>query len=270
MDSSLQILGSILVAAAVPLVLYLYLNIREARREALYQRLRTNVARTLACQIGEGRTLAVFEIRSVIDAKMRDWPVRPRLLTVAEVVEDLVAETMTTPMLDGQRKEQIVDNLRQIHNQWSSALDRPAAVMVRNSGETFATLFGWIATGVTLALFLGAATLDWPFGERFRQDQYVLDALLGLVASVVSLAVAAASRLLGDALSRGDSPSDPADATHRLASIKVSDGLTAAAERLRQRILQDRRVGPQATPEAAATKVIDLPVEQSQPQPMGT
>src|SRR5579884_2241789 len=121
MDSPLQTLAYLVACAIIPTAIYFYLSTRESSREAQYQRLREEIARTLAYQIGEGRSLSAFEIHAVIDSKLRDFRTGAGVITVDEVVEDLVSETMTTLMLDGQRKEQIIDNLRRIHEQVGAA-----------------------------------------------------------------------------------------------------------------------------------------------------
>ncbi|HXU38834.1 MAG TPA: hypothetical protein VN937_20935 [Blastocatellia bacterium] len=58
-----------------------------------------------------------FEIQAVIDSKLRENKLRRNSITVYEVVEDLVCETISSPMLDSNRKDDIIRNLREIHHQ---------------------------------------------------------------------------------------------------------------------------------------------------------
>jgi len=111
MNALFPIIGSIASIGAIPLAIYLYLRSREAK----YARLRHEIVKILSYQIGEGRNLSIFEVQSVIDHKLRDHRAKQNSITVNEIVEEIVAETISSPMLDGQRKEQILKNLQQIH-----------------------------------------------------------------------------------------------------------------------------------------------------------
>lgn len=238
MDSPLQTLAYLIASAIIPAAIYFYLNTRESSREAKYQRLREEIARTLAYQIGEGRSLSAFEIHAVIDSKLRDFRTGAGIISVDEVVEDLVSETMTTLMLEGQRKEQIIDNLRRIHEQQLPAEDRLYAVEGRRpSGESLSTLFAWVAPVVTVVLFVGGATMIQTLGERFRQDQYVLYILLGLTAGLISLIVASALLFVVRLFERRENGrSSRGRGAERVVDAGSSDTLSDAAARLRQRV----------------------------------
>ncbi len=238
MDSPLQTLAYLVASAIIPTAIYFYLSTRESSREAKYQRLREEIARTLAYQIGEGRSLSAFEIHAVIDSKLRDFRTGAGIISVDEVVEDLVSETMTTLMLEGQRKEQIIDNLRRIHEQQLPAEDRLYAVEGhRPSGESLSTLFAWVAPVVTVVLFVGGATLIQTLGERFRQDPYILYILLGLAAGLVSLIAASALLFVARLFERRENASAMrARVGPRVVDAGSSDTLNDAAVRLRQRM----------------------------------
>lgn len=111
MGSFLQVIGSIASIASIPLAVYLFLR----QREEKHYRLRQEICRTLSYQLGEGRTLSEFEVYSVIDSKCRAYRAKPDTITQDEVVEDLVAETISNPMLDSGRKQEILQNLQNLH-----------------------------------------------------------------------------------------------------------------------------------------------------------
>lgn len=111
MNTILQIIGSIASIASVPLAIYLYLR----QREAKFRRLRQDIAKTLSYKIGEDSTISLFEISSVIEAKARDFGVNPNLIQPDGIVEDLVSDTISNPMLDSDRKRRVVENLQQLH-----------------------------------------------------------------------------------------------------------------------------------------------------------
>lgn len=111
-NAILQIVGSIASIASIPLAVYLYLRSREAN----YRRLRADIVKTLSYQIGEGRTLSLFEVNVVIDSKLREYGVKEGDFATDEVIEDLVTEIISNPMLESSRKQEVIDNLRELHS----------------------------------------------------------------------------------------------------------------------------------------------------------
>ena len=77
--------------------------------------LRRDIVRTLSYQIGEGRDLSIFEVKSVIDSHTRHADGRCGQIEVEQIVEDLVAETIASPLLDRDKKCVILKNLRNLH-----------------------------------------------------------------------------------------------------------------------------------------------------------
>ena len=112
MGSFLQIIGSIASIVGIPLAVYLFLR----QREASHLKLRQEICKTLSYQLGEGRNLSHFEIESVIEAKCREFNSKPSRISQNEVIEDLAAQTISNPMLDSGRKEQILENLIVLHS----------------------------------------------------------------------------------------------------------------------------------------------------------
>lgn len=111
----LGILGSIASISSIPLAIYLYLRGRDAK----YSKLRREIVRVLSHQLGEGRELSSFEIQSVIDSKIREVRGNPNAISVNEIVEDLVGEVISNPILESKRKESILENLRNVHSRGS-------------------------------------------------------------------------------------------------------------------------------------------------------
>jgi len=220
MSVFLQILGSFSSIAAIPLAVYLYLRSKEAK----FSRVRQEIRKVLSYQIGEGRSLSTFEIQTVINSKLREYRFGPDVINAEEVIEDLVAETITNPMLDKERKEDIIKNLQNIHNaaeihrivgeytissvdllesissvthlvpkdlELLEAKEIPVEVKEMVSEpkyafvETLSSLFALIATIVTvIAFFIGEFGIK-HFVLYFRKNPYMLNILLGMVVSVI-------------------------------------------------------------------------------------
>lgn len=112
MGSFLQLIGSIASIAGVPLTVYFFLR----QLEAKHYRVRQEICRTLSYQLGEGRVLSQFEVRSVIGSKCREHRAKAHRTAQDEVIEALVTETISNPMLDSVRKQEILQNLQSLHS----------------------------------------------------------------------------------------------------------------------------------------------------------
>jgi hypothetical protein len=112
MNNLLQILGSIASIGSIPLAIYLYLR----NREAHYNKIRKEILKTISFQIGEGRSLSTFEVKAVIDSKLRENRLKQNSITIIEIIEDLVSDTITNPMFQNEKKSEIINNLEKIHH----------------------------------------------------------------------------------------------------------------------------------------------------------
>lgn len=113
MDYSLQLLGSLASVFSIPLGIYFFLRSREMQ----FRRLREEIARNLSYQIGDGRKLSSFEIQAVIDSQSRQNRVPKNRISSNDVIEDLVTDTIRNPMIPSVRKQEIINNLRDVYTQ---------------------------------------------------------------------------------------------------------------------------------------------------------
>lgn len=111
MNELFTIIGSVASIGSIPLAIYLFIKSRESR----FEKVKRDIVRILSYQIGENRELRVFEIETVINSKIRENRIKPNSVTIPEVIEDLVAETISSPLLDANRKETILDNLKKLY-----------------------------------------------------------------------------------------------------------------------------------------------------------
>jgi len=94
----------------------------------------------------------LFTIVTVVRSKIRYEGVREGSISVEEVVEDLVAETITEPMLDSERKLQILENLTRLYRLG------PVSRFLERNPVSIEQLFRWFSQeysvgkeGVTMA-----------------------------------------------------------------------------------------------------------------------
>lgn len=111
MNEFFQIIGSIASLTSIPLAIYLYLKSREAK----FDRLKKEIAKILSYQIGDERQVTTFEIKTVINSKLRENRIKTDSISVSEVTEDLVAEVIASPLINKNRKTEILKELRKIY-----------------------------------------------------------------------------------------------------------------------------------------------------------
>ena len=112
MTDLLSIIGSVASIVSVPLAIYLYLKSVAEKFLAV----RKDIVTRLAFQLGEGRTLTLFEVQAVIDARLRESRLKMGSIRSNEVIEDLVTETIASPLLEATKKEEIVRALSDLHS----------------------------------------------------------------------------------------------------------------------------------------------------------
>lgn len=112
MNEILQIIGSVASILGVPLAIYLYLKSQVQK----YAQVRREIVKRLSYQIGEGRTVGLFELRAVIDSLVRENRLRRGSITTNSIIEDLIAETVSSPLLESSRKETLVAELSDVHS----------------------------------------------------------------------------------------------------------------------------------------------------------
>lgn len=146
----LNLLGSIASIGAIPLSIYLYLRAREEK----IANARREIVRILSYQLGEARPVTLFEVESVIQSVLRNRRLKLDAITPSEVVNDLVTETISNPMLVPQRKQVILTELER-------ALLAPAIsdIVTKHQLDSHAllALLGEVTSEATLATAEGAA-----------------------------------------------------------------------------------------------------------------
>jgi hypothetical protein len=111
MERFLSILGTLASLGSIPISIYIYLK----SKEETFAKVKKEIVKILSYQIGEDRELTTFEIQTVINSKLRENRFKANSITVVEIVEDLVSETISSPMIDRSRKKMILNSLRNVY-----------------------------------------------------------------------------------------------------------------------------------------------------------
>lgn len=111
MDDFLQLIGSLASLISIPLAFFIYLKTKEARFDKIVK----EIIKVLSYQIGDERSLSRFEIKTVINSKLRENRLKNDVISPDEIIEDLVAEVISSPLINQNRKIEIIQNLRDLY-----------------------------------------------------------------------------------------------------------------------------------------------------------
>jgi|SRR5690606_34819855 len=106
-----SIIGTIASIGSIPLSLYLFIKSKENNID----KVKRDIVKILSHQIGDRRQLTTFEIQTVINSKTRETKIDNEKITVNHIIEDLVSETISNPLLDKSIKETIITELKKIY-----------------------------------------------------------------------------------------------------------------------------------------------------------
>lgn len=110
MEEILTYIGTIASICSVPLAIYLYLKGKEDRVDDV----RRQILKIISYQIGENRKLSIFEIDKVIRSNARNNKIPLRSITSGNVLEDLISDTISSPLLSASRKDEVLNNVSEI------------------------------------------------------------------------------------------------------------------------------------------------------------
>ncbi|RLB93568.1 MAG: hypothetical protein DRH50_07725 [Deltaproteobacteria bacterium] len=219
MNELLQIIGSVASIASIPLAVFLYLR----QREAKFRKLRSEIAKTLSYKIGEDSVISLFELESVIESKAREYGINPALIPPDGIIEDLVADTISNPMLESERKKKVVENLQDVHkagvcyrilNDYSEPLSNSiyklskgfelepeveGALKSKSTEdlgkiaskpkpvfETLSTTFGVLSAIITIIISIFGITTLKELNTFFIDNKQLLALILGVLSSLIA------------------------------------------------------------------------------------
>ena len=110
MENLLSYIGSIASVGSIPLAFYFYLKNKEDKID----KIRRQILKIISYQIGESRLLNQFEIEKVINSNIRNNRLANNSIALENILEDLVSDTISSPLLNAPRKDEILDNLKSI------------------------------------------------------------------------------------------------------------------------------------------------------------
>ncbi|RCW29645.1 hypothetical protein [Marinilabilia salmonicolor] len=103
-------IGTISSVGSIPLAIYFYLKSSEQK----VAKVRREIVRTLSYQLKDDKHLVIFEIQAVINSKAREHKIKRGTISSEEVLEDLISETISNPLIDNERKNFFINNFKNL------------------------------------------------------------------------------------------------------------------------------------------------------------
>lgn len=221
MNDILSIIGTIASVGSVPLSIYLFIKSKEDKID----KTKREIVRILSHQIGDRRKLTSFEIQAVINSKTQENKVSQNKIHINEIVEDLVSDTISNPLLNSNIKDEILEELRKVYYKnevylkiesierktkasSSKEMDEELAREIKdllaktkesiyheveNRTKRYSDLFASIATAATLTFAITAVVgkanydkLSTPIYEFLAANDFYIAIATGIVISIVS------------------------------------------------------------------------------------
>lgn len=226
MNDLISIIGTIASVGSIPLAIYLFIK----SKENAFDKVKRDIVRILSHQIGSGRQLTTFEIQAVINSKLRDNKINPDNISVDEIIEDLIAEVISNPLIDNDKKEFYLNNFKTIFSKGKllafidsmtldeltkdtskSEINEKVETIIKKEVEArkdfelkskkVDSLASWFAViGTTVTVILGILTtmgdkfLVAPLFDNLNKYQEITTLLISLFAGILTLLSATALR----------------------------------------------------------------------------
>lgn len=112
MSQLLQWIGTFASIISVPLAIFFYYKTIDGK----YEKVKKELINLFSSYIGTGNKLSLFYISSVINAKLRENNLKAGCITTNSIIEDLIVEIISNPLLNNEAKKSILYDLETLVN----------------------------------------------------------------------------------------------------------------------------------------------------------
>lgn len=112
MSQLLQWIGTFASIISVPLAVFFYYKTIDGK----YEKVKKELISLFSSYIGTGNKLSLFYISSVINSKLRENNLKAGCITTNSIIEDLIVEIISNPLLNNEAKKLILYDLETLIN----------------------------------------------------------------------------------------------------------------------------------------------------------
>jgi hypothetical protein len=186
MNQILNLVGTIASIGSIPLAIYLYLKSIEDKKD----RVRRDILRALSYQIGENRKLDLFEVSKVIHSNCRNNKIGETAIEIESILEDLISDTISNPLLESQRKDQILENIKSIFP--TTVSKKPAKAEVRKSSVYLIIVLFTCAAVLSVFVIIGEKEWNSAFDKLMSFNTvkgFWANLFVSLVLSILAITI---------------------------------------------------------------------------------
>lgn len=110
MSQLLQWIGTFASIISVPLAIFFYYKTIDGK----YEKVKKELVSLFSTYIGAGNKLSLFYLSSVINAKLRESNLKAGSITTISIIEDLIVEIISNPLLANDAKKSILSDLEML------------------------------------------------------------------------------------------------------------------------------------------------------------
>lgn len=112
MDFSLvfQTIGTIASISSIPVAVIIF----QKQRKSVFEDTRREILKKLSYIVADDNEITSVEVLSVIKSTLRFNNINENKVLATEIIEDMIAEVISNPLLDGERKVKINENLKSV------------------------------------------------------------------------------------------------------------------------------------------------------------
>lgn len=133
MSQLLQWIGTFASIISVPLAVFFYYKTIDGK----YEKVKKELISLFSSYIGTGNKLSLFYISSVINSKLRENNLKVGCITTNSIIEDLIVEIISNPLLNNEAKKSILYDLETLINPVVTVPDGKLAGGKTASNEDF-------------------------------------------------------------------------------------------------------------------------------------
>lgn len=120
MNDIISLIGTIASIGSIPLGFYFFIKGKEEKRD----KVKRDIVKILLYQLNDSNLVSIFEIQSVINSKCRESKVSVDSITITEIIDDLLSEIISNPLLQKESKRIFIANLKFLSHRILTTTDK--------------------------------------------------------------------------------------------------------------------------------------------------
>lgn len=217
MNDIISLIGTIASIGSIPLGFYFFFKGQEEKRD----KVKRDIVKILLYQLNDSNLVSIFEIQSVINSKCRENKVNVDSVAMSEIIDDLLSEIISNPLLQKDNKTTFIANLKFLSHRILTSTDgnmKTENVTIQNiqnidqdklevelqdaqrkikekdKSDNFSELFRLVTSIIVSLLGVGLSASDLLFNKNLWDDiiknnAFVTTLIGGLVTAILGLVI---------------------------------------------------------------------------------